>query len=505
MILRNSKTMRELDNAAIVRAGIPSIQLMKNAAEHLATVAADMAGENRRAVIFCGSGNNGGDGIAAAILLVRAGFAVRVYLVGSREKMTPDTREMERLFVELGGTVYDFTSGTAGLERELASAGVTIDAMFGIGLRSELRGLPLEAARLMNATPSPILAADIPSGVEADTGRVLGYAVNAAVTVTFTSAKPGHFAEPGCLWCGEVLVRDIGIPSGLMPDADTFSIGPAEAALPRRPRISHKGTFGRLLVVGGSTGLTGAPSFASRAAIRSGAGLVYIGVPRDIYDITAVKNDEAMPFPLASDADGRISREAYPVIRKRLEEMNAAVIGPGLGRSADLKLIVRELVREAAVPLILDADALDAVADEISVLREAKHPVVLTPHEGEFARLGGDISNGDRIGAAREFAAQNHCVLVLKGHRTICAFPDGEVYITTTGNPGMATGGTGDVLAGMIGALLCQLPLKRAVITAVWLHGAAGDVCAAKLGEYSMTPGDIIDMLPEILKKQTER
>ena len=505
MILMDSKTMRELDNAAIVRAGIPSIQLMKNAAEHLATVAADMAGENRRTVIFCGSGNNGGDGIAAAILLVRAGFAVRVYLVGSREKMTPDTREMERLFVELGGTVYDFTSGAAGLERELASAGVTIDAMFGIGLRSELRGLTLEAARLMNSSPSPVLAADIPSGVEADTGKVLGYAVNADVTVTFTSAKPGHFAEPGCLWCGEVLVRDIGIPAGLIPDADTFSIGPAEAVLPRRPRISHKGTFGRLLIVGGSMGLTGAPSFASRAAIRSGAGLVYIGVPRDIYDIAAVKNDGAMPFPLASDADGRISREAYPVIRKRIEEMSAAVVGPGLGRSADLKLIVRELVREAEAPLVLDADALDAVAGEIQVLKEAKRPVVLTPHEGEFARLGGDLSNGDRIGTAREFAVQNSCILVLKGHRTICAFPDNEVYITTTGNPGMATGGTGDVLAGMIGALLCQLPVKRAVIAAVWLHGAAGDACAAKFGEYSMTPGDIIDMLPEILKKQTER
>ena len=505
MVLRDSKEMRELDAAAINEAGIPSLQLMDSAAGHLAREAACVAGENYTAVIFCGSGNNGGDGIAAATYLLKKGFDVSVYLVGAREKMTPDAREMERRFSVLGGELRDFDSNLSGIESELFSAGVIIDAMFGIGLRSALSGSALAAAELINKSGRQIIAADIPSGVEADTGNIHGCAVKATKTVTFTSAKPGHFAEPGCLYCGEIIVADIGIPPGLMKSAKTFSIDAADVLLPKRPRISHKGSFGRLLILGGSVGLTGAPSLAARAAVRSGAGLVYLGVPRDIYNITAVKNDEAMPFPLASNDNGKLSTEALPAILDRLGAMKAAVIGPGLGRSDDLKHIVRAIMRESSVPLILDADALNAIAEEISVLRDAGAPVVLTPHDGEFAAIAGVIGEGGRIGAARDFAVKNSCELVLKGHRTICAFSDGTVYITTAGNPGMAKGGSGDILAGMIGALICQLPLKSAVTFAVWLHGAAGDVCAQRLGEYSMTPGDIIQMLPEVIKNHTER
>jgi NAD(P)H-hydrate epimerase len=223
-------------------------------------------------------------------------------------------------------------------------------------------------------------------------------------------------------------------------------------------------------------------------------------VPKEIYEITAGKNEEVMPFPLASDGNGRLSADALPVLLGRLQDCDTCVIGPGLGRSDDVRALVRGVVERSKTPLLIDADGLWALSGELSLLQNASRPVVLTPHEGEFARLGGTLG-GDRIADARSFAERHGCVLVLKGHRTLCAFPDGEVYITTTGNPGMAKGGSGDVLAGVIGALMGQLSLKQAVTMGVYLHGAAGDLCAGELGHYGMLPSDIVEALPRVSKR----
>ena len=273
-------------------------------------------------------------------------------------------------------------------------------------------------------------------------------------------------------------------------------------ALPRRRSDSHKGDYGRCLIIAGSVGYTGAPALAARAASRMGAGLVFLGVPEPIYDIMAVKLDEEMPFPLPGDKNGRLSANAAGEILRRAYECDVCLIGPGLGKSDELREIVVSVIQLVRTPIILDADGLNVIAADAGVLAQAAVPPVLTPHPGEFARLGGDLSSGDRLRAAREFAYKHRCILVLKGHRTVTALPDGTAYINTTGGPAMAKGGSGDVLAGMIAALIGQkLPVKDAVVAAVYIHGLAGDMCAAESGDYSVTAGDIIAMLPRAAQR----
>ena len=273
--------------------------------------------------------------------------------------------------------------------------------------------------------------------------------------------------------------------------------------LPKRARESSKRDYGRLLILAGSRGYTGAPSFASRAAVRGGAGLVWLGVPESIYAVTAVKNDEAMPFPLPCDAQGRLTAEALPEVEARLERMSCLAIGPGLGRSAGVTEFVQGALAASRVPTVVDADALWALSRDMSSLEDAACPLVLTPHEGEFAMLGG-LLDGDRVASARRFASRWGCTLVLKGSGSVVAFPDGECYVNQTGNPGMARGGSGDVLTGLMAAMLCQLPFRDAVRAAVYLHGLAGDMAAGELGEYGMTPTDMIRLLPAALKPVTE-
>lgn len=273
--------------------------------------------------------------------------------------------------------------------------------------------------------------------------------------------------------------------------------------LPKRVRESSKRDYGRLLILAGSRGYTGAPSFASRAAVRGGAGLVWLGVPESIYAVTAVKNDEAMPFPLPCDAQGRLTAEALPEVEARLERMSCLAIGPGLGRSAGVTEFVQGALAASRVPTVVDADALWALSRDMSSLEDAACPLVLTPHEGEFAMLGG-LLDGDRVASARRFASRWGCTLVLKGSGSVVAFPDGECYVNQTGNPGMARGGSGDLLTGLMAAMLCQLPFRDAVRAAVYLHGLAGDMAAGELGEYGMTPTDMIRLLPAALKTVTE-
>ncbi len=443
-------------------------------------------------------GEQRGDGVGAAAVLLGMGFKVRALLVGDRQKLSKDCAEMARRLLCLGGALEAFDEKE---DYSPDSCGVLVDAMFGTGFRGALFGSAAAATELMNRSKTPTVAADIPSGVHADTGAVLGPAVLAEATVAFSLPKIGHFVEPGCVFAGELTVADIGVPKELLSGVSTGVFAVCGAELPKRPRVSHKGDFGRVFVCGGCVGYTGAPTLCAHAAVRSGAGLVYLGVPKDIYAITAAKNDVAMPFPLAGDGSGRLGGDALSQMLERAEACDVAALGPGLGRSEELTGLVRAFVRQAQTRLVLDADALFAMDGE--ALAALKRPAVLTPHEGEFARLFWPVS--DRLNDAKKAARESGCVVVLKGHRTIAAFPDGEAFVNTTGNPGMAKGGTGDVLAGVIAALLCVLPEKRAVPFAVWLHGRAGDLCAEKLGEYAMTAGDLIETLPFAFLEQASR
>jgi len=500
--LLTAARVRALDAHAIRELGVPSTLLMTNAAAHVAEAALCLLeGRNRTAAVFAGPGNNGGDGIAAALCLLKRGVPVRVFLTGDRERMTPDAREMERRLAEFGGATETWLPEDPGQNDYVNHCGVLIDAIFGFGLHAPVQGAALAAIRAMNGASAPVVAADMPSGIETDTGNVLGEAAYADVTVTFSALKPGHVLEEGAAHSGRVLVRDIGIPAAetdAVP-SDMFAVTADAVRLPRRPRVSHKGDYGRVLILGGSVGYTGAPLFAAQAAVRSGAGLVFLGVPESVYPIVAAGCRETMPFPLP-DVGGMLAPAAWDAIAEKLAGCDVCLVGPGLGRSPETEALVLRLLRESPVPLILDADGINALAGHINELDEANVPVFLTPHAGEFARLGGVIG-ADRLAAARGFAEAHRCTLVLKGHRTVTALPDGRVYVNTGGNPGMARGGTGDVLAGVLAAFLGQ---KLPVWDGVFVHSAAGDLAAAELGEYGMTPSDLLDRLPAVLKNHSE-
>ena len=544
MRLATARQMKQLDQAAIRERGIASLELMERAAEALVREVLELAPEREtpvgrgkqffylpeatgeiigadgetalfrrggarngppRAVCFCGPGNNGGDGMAAARLLLAEGWKVRALLVGRREKLTPDAAEMERRLMAAGGVLEDFQPGNAAQLAAAMEADVLVDAVFGVGLNTPMAGAQAAAVQAMNASPAPTVAADLPSGVEADTGRVLGAAVEAAVTVTFTLPKIGCCVGSGAVCAGKLVTADIGIPTDLT-DAGEYPVQTVtrrDVSLPRRARDSHKGDYGRVYILGGSADYTGAPVLAAEAAVRSGAGLVSVGVPTPVWPVAAGKLSSAMPHPLPADRDGRLSAQAAAPALERMSRCGACLIGPGLGRSGGVDVVVRGLLEKYRGSVVLDADGINAVAGHIDILDSRRDCVtVLTPHDGEFARLGGAVSGGDRLGAARSFARAHGCCLVLKGHRTITAFPDGAASVNTTGNPGMAKGGSGDVLSGIILSLLGQgLPARQAVPLAVWLHGAAGDLAAEKLGEYGMAPVDLISMLPGLTKQ----
>ena len=507
-----AEQMRYLDNVTIHDLGAPSLLLMERAASGIVSEALKLLEHpaGSRAVTFSGAGNNGGDGVAAARLLRNAGVQVTAFLVGKREKMTDDTRAMEAMLRECGGELIDFDPENPAHKRAAEEADLFIDALFGIGLNADVRGNGKIAIEWMNESTAPVVAADIASGIQADTGRKLGTAVQAAVTVTFTLPKAGHYVGEGGPATGRLVVHDIGIPQDLVDGLETnttiIDADLVRSYLPKRPADGHKGTFGKDYILAGSVGYTGAPILASRAAVRSGAGLVFLGVPQKIYQIAAIKSDEAMPIPLPDDEAGRLSESALMPVLAKLAECDAALIGPGLGRSGDVSALVRNILQTVRFPVVLDADGLNAIAaNRRSLDSRREYPTILTPHDGEFGRLGGDLSGGDRLAAARDFAQEHGCLLVLKGHCTIIALPNGDALLNTTGNCGMAKGGSGDVLSGIILALLGQkIPPVEATAAAVWLHGRAGDLAAADKGTYAMTPMDLIDYLPAAFREVSE-
>ena len=504
MRLTSSAQMHEIDKYAIEALGIAGVSLMSNASGHVASAAMERLPPGGKVAVFCGTGNNGGDGIGAAACLKSKGIDVRAFLVGEASKLTHDSKEMLKRLEVFGGSLEPLLESGELLDC-LNGCAVIIDAIFGIGLNDGLRDDALVAAELINSSRDAgafVISVDIPSGIIADSGAIPSCAVKADLTITFSLAKPGHFADPGSTHCGEIRILDIGIPYEVLDKAvsSVFAVLPDDVSLPRRSPGSHKGDYGRCFIVSGSIGYTGAPVLCARAATKMGAGLVYLGVPEQIYNIMATKLIEEMPFPLPGDRHGRLASNAAGEILRRAGESDVCLIGPGLGQSGETAELVRSAISIIKTPIVLDADGINALAGDVEHLHKAACPLVLTPHYGEFVRLVGNVPSGERLRSARTFAAQYGCYLVLKGHRTVMAMPDGTAYINTTGGPAMAKGGSGDVLAGMIAALIGQrFPIKEAVLASVYLHGLAGDLCAAEFGEYSVTASDIISMLPKAI------
>ncbi|WP_325199732.1 NAD(P)H-hydrate dehydratase [Oscillibacter sp.] len=512
MKLATAAQMRELDRRAIEEHKISSIDLMERAAAEAAQAALDALPDKPgrcRAAVFCGAGNNGGDGIGAARLLFLMGLKVRAFLVGDYNRLTPDAMEETGRLSECGVELEDFDPEDKAQTAWARGAQVIVDAIFGVGLSRDIAPDSQYAAAvdLINSCGGTVIAVDIASGVEADTGRILGRAVRADRTVTFSLPKIGQFAGDGALCSGSVTVHDIGIPAALarqvLCPVQTVEADFAAAALPPRKRDGHKGDFGKVLVAGGSVGYTGAPYLTASAAVKSGCGLVYLGVPDSVWQVEAAKCVSAMPFPLESLGGGIIRRKALPALLGKMEDCDVLALGPGLGRHEETAKLALELLRETEKPVVLDADGINALEGHIDSLDQRRGRVtILTPHDGEFARIGGDLSRGDRVGAARAFAKEHGCILVLKGHRTVTAGPEGNVLVNTTGNSGLAKGGSGDVLTGLIASLLAQgaFPVMAAA-GAAWIHGRAGDLAAAALTEYCVTPEDVIAAFPKVFSE----
>ncbi len=500
--IANAASMKALDGFAINSMGVDSCLLMENAARAVAdAVCSRFQPDNTTVAVFCGVGNNGGDGVACARFLLERGYQVKAYLCGPAEKMSADTREMERRLIRAGGCLELFINGET--EYAVAQVDVIVDALFGTGLNKPLRAISAAAVRAINTSKAYVISCDVPSGIETDTGREMGDAVFADLTVTFTRMKPCHALEPGREHTGELQIVDIGIPEAAQSASPTIGMLNTEQyvrdRLPIRKGNTHKSNYGKLLLLCGSRGFTGAAALAARAALRSGAGLVSVGVPESVYPIVAAKLDEAMVFPLPDDGTGRLSIEAIEPVLERLSTCTACLIGPGLGRSPAIEELVCTVVSASRVPLVIDADGINALSRHMDILRGASCPVVLTPHDVEFARLDGDLINQDRITAVKELSRELNATVLLKGHTTLISSGT-QLRFNMTGNPGMATGGSGDVLAGIIVSLIGQrLPVFDAACVGAWLHGSAGDLCAAEIGQYGMLPSDLIDMLPRLL------
>ena len=517
MKLVTAGQMQDLDHKTIQECGIPGIVLMENAGRGAAELLMRSFPEAHkgRVIILAGRGNNGGDGFVIARHLKNWGLNAEVFLFSSIDDVKGDALTNLQVWLNMGGELVEviYKGDFARMKREFSGASLFVDAIFGTGLNSEVEGHLKEVISFINTLAQPVMAVDIPSGLDATRGKVLGAAIQATLTATFGLAKIGQVIEPGASYVGALEVIDIGIPRNLIEGADikTRLIDHEELDLrflaPRSPK-AHKGDYGHLFVLAGSPGKTGAAAMVCQGALRTGTGLVTLGIAASLNPILEAKLTEAMTEPIPDATDGYLSADALERIRQLLEGKTALALGPGISTRSQVQEFIVELIPKVTIPLVIDADGITALAQRPEILKECKSTVVLTPHPGEMARLVGTTTQTvqeDRIGVAKEFASSFGCIVVLKGNRTVIATPE-EVYINPTGNPGMASGGTGDVLTGMIGGLIAQgLPPLEAAKWGVFLHGLAGDIAAKELGEIPLIAGDIVDYLPDALSEVEAR
>ena len=510
--------MGQADRRTIEEVGVPGAVLMENAGAAVAAAIRERYPATRHPVVLCGRGNNGGDGFVVANRLLDLQPAV--YIAGSRQDAKGDARLHLAAYERSGGTVIELPDGDAwqAAQPAVRGADLIVDALLGTGLREAPSGLVARIIGDLADVPpprAPVVSVDIPSGLSADTGEVAWETVRAALTVTFAAPKYGHVLPPACDRVGELVVADIGIPATVLTEIGTrlWLLDARDAARaygPRRPD-AHKGMFGHVLVVAGSVGKSGAAILSAAGALRAGAGLVTVATAAPALPLVAAGRPELMTEPLPVGGNGGLDGEALTRALALAEGKDAVVLGPGLGQDAATRHFARAFVMECAAPLVIDADGLNALAADraapgsaAATLSKRARPTVITPHPGEMARLiGSDAAQVQRarLDVARAFAAQSRVVVVLKGQRTVVADPDGRAAVNPTGNPGMATGGTGDVLSGILGALLARGGEPwLAAAAAVYVHGLAGYVTARRLGQESLLAGDLIEALPDAIR-----
>ncbi|HSD10238.1 MAG TPA: NAD(P)H-hydrate dehydratase [Candidatus Binatia bacterium] len=506
-----SDEMRRMDAGTIAR-GTPGEALMERAGALAADVVRRRFGRQLRhgVLVVAGKGNNGGDAFVVARHLRRRGVRVEVALAARESDVGGDARTNLDRWKRMRGRIREISEGGLTTLAEAGSrAGVIVDGLFGTGLRGKLDERSQAIVEALNGAPAPILAVDVPSGLDADRGLPLGAAVQATVTVTFAYPKVGLVVHPGAEFAGEVVVADIGISHQALrevaPRQRLLTAAAVGASLPRRAQDSHKGSYGHVLVLAGALGKSGAAMLCGRASLRAGAGLTTIASPSPSLVMIPAQTPELMTEPLPDHEGGwRFANDDAPRLARLFDGKDAVVFGPGIGVTPSTRALSEWLIASSPLPLVIDADGLNCLAGQIGWLKKRRSPVVLTPHPGEMARLlscsVGDIQ-GNRVDCARRLAADYGVTVALKGSRTVVADPGGVVTINPTGNPGMASGGMGDALAGMIGSLLAQgLEGTEATEVAAFWHGAAADRVASRRGEAGLLASDVIDALPPTLR-----
>ena len=504
MKILTAEQMKAVDRRATERFAIPSLVLMENAAMAVVDAIFEHYPGCERASIFCGTGSNGGDGLAVARHLENRGVVPAVFIVGDRHKLTGDAATNLTICERLALPMYDITnvdSLNAALVHA-SDADVIVDALFGTGLNRAAEGIYAEAIHSINELALPVVAVDVPSGANASSAEPFDPCVQAAVTVTFAAPKIAHVFDPAAMFCGEVIVADISIPDAAIQDENvTLALTtPADVRPLIAPRLSstHKGTFGHVAIIAGSPGRTGAAVMCARGAIRAGAGLVSVATDREAAPLVNAGSIESMTLPVDLNS-------SLPEVTEFLRGKDAVLVGPGLRDDEESYAFVRDLVAGIEQPLVVDASALNAFAGRAKELSRKNSPRVITPHPGEMARLLGlttkDVSAA-RIEIARDAARTCNCVVVLKGHQTLIASPDGHVNVNPTGNPGMATGGMGDVLGGIIAAFLARgVDPFDAACAAVYIHGFAGDLLKEEMGDTGLAAMDLAERIPFAIRR----
>lgn len=513
-LLATAEQMQGFDRVAIKKFGIPGIILMENAGRACGDALMQRFGSvsGKRVLVACGKGNNGGDGFVIARHLANGNAHVHVMLLGKRRDVTGDARLNLNILLKIasskssGITFQEITS--VGPLSKLASPDIVVDAIFGTGFSGEVRGLHRKVIEWINAGQHKVVSVDIPSGVDASNGGVANAAVKAGLTVTMALPKVGHYVGVGREYTGTLRVADIGIPRAAITavPSEVWHVEKEDVglALPRRSPRAHKYSVGKVFVIGGSRQFTGAPVMCAESVLRTGAGAVILGTPVSVQPVIARKVTEVMLAPLSETTDGSLSLASLERIVEKIDWADVVAIGPGLSRNAETAELVCRIVSICKKPLVIDADALPAIAGNLALLKKRKAPSILTPHVGELSRLIGEDSDTielNRLARAQRWAKTLSSILVLKGAPTITGTPDGTAFVNSTGNPGMATVGAGDVLTGIIASLMAQGATTDAAAWAgVYVHGLAGDNVAARLGQRSLMAMDLVDAIPAALK-----
>ncbi|HOB37281.1 MAG TPA: NAD(P)H-hydrate dehydratase [Candidatus Avimonas sp.] len=502
MLVLNTAQMKAVEAAAI-KHGMDELRLMENAGSAAARIIRSRYSVGGKSVaLLCGKGNNGGDGFVIARKLLDEGAYVKVILTGGK----PATDSAAEMFARLKNTdaeIIDIETEPYIAANRISSADFIVDAVYGIGFKGRLPDRLRSPFRLVNSSSAPVIAVDVPSGVNADTGNSDPDAIKADLTITFTANKTGMTAPAAADFCGKIQVVSIGIDQSLLlpylSDATEITHDMVKSCFGARQSDTHKGDYGRLLCFCGSKGMAGAAVLAAKAALRCGAGLVICALPESVYPIAAAHIIEPIFCPLPETENGDFALTARKILHEQMIKADTVLIGCGLGQSPRAASLVLDLLENAECPVVLDADGINIIAGHINKLKTARAPIILTPHPGEMSRLTGlsvPYIQSDRARAAREFAEETGAVVVLKGARTVIAAPGMPALVNPTGNPGMATGGSGDVLAGIIAAFCAQgLGGYQAAMCGVYLHSLAGDRAALRLSQRFMLPSDIIDEL----------